>query len=156
MIIFFENKLLFWQAQCEDAPRYLGKSVKVYTWGLQFLTPGSLVWMQKHTLWAKDSHSNSCIHVHWFPPKRVSCHQSITWWCISDICSCIWHQWCGNWRDMKVWIHKGLGFQVDHQRVQVPSHNSRVPHCVLAQGLLACSTKREYLFNLLFSMTLHH
>ena len=74
-----------------------------------------------------------------------------------DVGSCIWHQWCQYWKDIKGWMHEGWGFQVaDLQIVQVPSHNCRVPQCVLVLACQECSTKREYMFSLLFSMIVHY
>ena len=129
-ILYFDNKILSWQASCRDALRYMGDSVMVCAWVTVW------AWTYKHVLWAKDSHSNSCTHVHWFPPKRVWHPWSIMWWCIGDMGTCIWHQWHQYWRDIKGWTHEWRGIQVaDIQSVQVPSHNCRVPQCVLVPGL---------------------
>ena len=80
--LYFANKCLYWQAQCGDTLRYLGR--------LSWCVPGLAIsdsievdwtWMCMHALWAKDFCWNVCMHACQFPPKRVWHNQSIRWWC---------------------------------------------------------------------------
>ena len=69
--LYFDNKSLAWQAQCEDRLRYLGDGVMVCTWGCDVWLHRDCLSMdaQVAMLWARMFCSQVKTHVHGLPHK---------------------------------------------------------------------------------------
>ena len=136
-----------------------GIYVMVCPWGCSFwiLIIRLSMDMQADMLWVKDFCSNICMHAYQFLPKREWHHWNVTWQQISDVGSCLWHQWCQYWRGIKGQHMRERGSMLLTLRGYRFHHTTaRYLGVFWHQVCQECSTKREYLFSLQFSEIMHH